>query len=348
MITSTGRMGRWFGVLLSATAVFVAACGGGSSSGTSTASSQPSATVKIGCNREISEAFLWNIAQYAKKYNITPDCVEMESYVASMQAVTKGDVDIGILGYPQIATLADNAVSNVKVVVGYGVAGQNIIARKSLNVTSWSDLKGKSVCAPLPTGAGIMLQVAMIENNIQPSSTKLTQTGFTGTAELQSLQAGQCDTLTFWSPVVDTAVVDGYGKYLTPGLDLNKTSVGPGNGVMLAGQKLLGNHTLLVNFLKAFTESLTFMKGHQDQWQSVATQLTGTRSEVVKEALKHQTLDYDIDVNAAKAVAKYGSQFGFSKADQTGKVSSYVDASFLAQAVGKSQGEVTKKLTYAG
>ncbi len=325
-------------------ALMTTACGL-SQSGKDSTVRQPT-TLKIGCYREISEAFLWDLSRFSQKYGITPECVEFAAYAESMQAVARGDVDLGYSGIPQIATAADGNLS-VKAVAGYGLGGQNIVLRKGVTASAWSDLQGKRICAPLPSGAGIMLRIALLENDVDLSKVQLIDSGFVGQANLQALQAGNCDGLVMWSPIVDTAVVDGYAHYATPLLDLSTaTSIGAANGILFAGARLLKDRALLVDFLKAYTESLEFMRSHPDEWRSVAIQLTGVRSDVVAEALKHQGLNYNLDLAAARAAAKYGPQFGYAKSDVSSSVASFVDASFLSAATGKTAGELTSRPTF--
>jgi len=321
--------------------VAVTACGGSSQNPSGSTTPTTTATVKIGVYREISEAFLWNIGQFSRKYGIEPQFLEAGSYPEQLQAVAKGDTDIGIIGIPQIATMASENLSSLKVVAGYSLGGQNIVMRNDENVSNWKDLEGKTVGAPLSTGTGIMLQIALLESGADMSKVHLVQSGFSGTAELQALQSKQWDGLGFWSPVTDQAVVSGYGHYV-PTMDMNKTSIGPANGVMVAGPKLLGNRTLLVNFLKAFNESLDYTRSNPNRWVDIAIQLTSVSNAVVREALKHQDLNIDIDVQAAQKTAKYGPQFGFAKTDASGQIANFIDASYLAEATGKSVSDVTK------
>ena len=51
--------------------------------------------------------------------------------------------------------------------------------------------------------------------------------------------------------------------------------------------------------------------------------------------MKHSKWDYRVDIQNAINVAKQGPKFGFTKADMSGKVASYFDLSYLAEATGK-------------
>ena len=63
---------------------------------------------------------------------------------------------------------------------------------------------------------------------------------------------------------------------------------------------------------------------------------------MVREALKHQDISYGIDVQAAQKTAKFGPQFGFATTDVSSTVANSIDASYLAEATGKSTSELTK------
>lgn len=303
------------------------------------------ATITVGVYREISEAFLWNIGTEAAKYNITVKFSELGSYPEQIQGLTKGSADIVIASAPQVAGLASDGITNLKAVVGYGVAGQNLVAHTGVTITGWKDLEGKKVCAPYSTGTGIIAKIAMLEGGVNLDNVTLVQSGFTGTAELQLLASGGCDVLGYWSPVIDQAVIDGTGAY-NPAIDINKTTIGAQNGMMVAGPRLLGDKALLVNFLKAFVASLEATKADTNLWASVAGEVTGAKPDVIAEALKHQALNYGIDVASIKAAAKYGPQFGYAKTDAGDAVMNNVDLSFLAEATGKSVADLSVPITF--
>ena len=337
MSSTRGDARSFWGACLCTLALVLAACGGTSSPGTSSSGAAP-VTVKLACDRELSEVFIWDLGMFSSKYGITPQCTEIQSYNESLQAVSKGSVDAGVLGIPQMATMAAQNLTSLKVIAGYTDAGQNIIVRTGLNVNGWTDLDGKKICAPLSTGVGIMVQIAMLENNVNLSSIHLTDIGFVAQTAIQALQNGTCDALAYWSPVVDQAVADGFGKYDLAHLNLNTaTTVGDANGVLVAGPSLLGNSTLTVNFLKAYVASMNYFTQHPAQWASDGAQVTGTSLTLLKSALPYQVATYHVDLAAAQKAAEFGPKFGFATTDVSAQIPNFVDLSYLATATGQSE-----------
>jgi ABC-type nitrate/sulfonate/bicarbonate transport system substrate-binding protein len=315
--------------------------------GLSTSSdAQQARVVKIGVYREISEAFLWNIGKYLKKYNIEPKFVEAGAYPQQVLALQKGDTDFGIIGVPQIAALAAARDKKVKVVAGYSLGGQEIVLRNDVKATNWNQLAGKTIGAPLSTATGIMVRIAM-DRAKAPSSVNVAQAGFTGTAELQALRSNQWQGLAYWPPTDAQAVVDGYAHWVKPNtpLDINATPAGPANGLIGAGASVRKDSTLMTNFLKAFAESLVYTRSHRSEWIKLAAELTSVKPEVVRASLTQMKLNYGVDVPGIYFVGQYGTKLGFTKRKPTmSDVRAIVDVSYLAKATGKSQAQLTKRL----
>jgi ABC-type nitrate/sulfonate/bicarbonate transport system substrate-binding protein len=302
--------------------------------------------VRVGVYREISEAFLWNIGKYLQKYNIKPEFIEAGAYPQQVLALQKGDTDFGIIGVPQIAALAAAHDKGVKVVAGYSLGGQEIVLRNDVKATNWNQLAGMTIGAPLSTATGIMVRIAM-DRARAPSSVKVAQAGFTGTAELQALRSNQWQGLAYWPPTDAQAVVDGYASWVKPNtpLDINATPAGPANGLIGAGPNVRKDSALMTNFLKAFTESLVYTRSHRSEWIRLASQLTSVKPEVVKASLTQMKLDYGVDVRGIYFVGQYGPKLGFTKRKPTmNDIRAIVDVSYLAKATGKSQAQLTKRL----
>lgn len=319
------------------TALFgAAAC---SSSGGNSAGGKVT-TVKLGCNRELSEVFIWGINPYLKKYNLKAECTEFPTFTASLQGLSSGDIDVGIVGVPQVDTIAANHVDNVKVIGGYTLGGQNIVlGTANSGVTSWDQLEGKTLGVPTGTGIGIMVAVALDQQHLT-GKVHIAQAGFNPTTVLTALQKKQWDGFAYWSPVTDQAVDQGFGQY-APGIDVNCTSVGPANGLIAATTNFLKNKTVVTDFLKGYVASMQAMAGDPNKWAEQGGELTSTPTAINLEAIKHQEPSYDIDVEAAKNLAPYGPKLGFATSDASKDIDSVIDASFLADATGKSVADVT-------
>ena len=104
--------------------------------------------VRVMANRSVSGVALWGIGRFAKEQGLR---IEMDAGAtnADMQrALQSGDVQIASLGYQTPAIMAEQNVSNVKVIAGTFVAGQNLVMRKGVDLRSWRELEGKRIGMP--------------------------------------------------------------------------------------------------------------------------------------------------------------------------------------------------------
>lgn len=339
------RSSRKLALVLSAAFLLAAACS--SSGGKSSTGSGKTTTIRFGCNRELSEVFIWGINPYLKKYGLKANCTEFPTYTAALQGLAKGDIDVAIIGVPQIDTIAANHVNNVKAIAGYTLGGQNIVlGTANKDLTSWSQLAGKTLGVPSGTGIGIMMTVALDQQHLT-GKVHIVQAGFNPTAVLLAVQKKQWDGFAYWSPVTDQAVAQGFAGY-PRGIDVNCTTIGPANGLIGATTDFLKNQTVVTNFLKGYVASMQAMKADTEKWAQQGSQLTSTPVAITRSAIKHQEPSYDIDVKAAENLAPYGPKLGFATSDASSKVSGVVDASFLAKATGKSVADVTGRASMPG
>lgn len=305
-----------------------------------------STVVKITCNREFSEVFLWDLGRFSAKYGITPKCIQVNTYDESLQALTNGSVSIGILGIEEVPTIAAKNLP-LKVVVGYTNAGQDIVIRNGENINKWSDFAGKTICVPQGTGVATMVQIALVSKGLE-KKVKVQGIGFVTTAAIQGLQNGTCDALAYWSPVMEQAVDSG-AAHFSPGIELNRaTPIGAADGVMAANSQFYGNKTLAVNFLKAYVASLKYYSSHQSQWVAKAVELTGAKKNLAAQSLKHQVATYKVDLKACIAAAKFGPKVGYEPTDVSSKIRGIIDVSLLSAATGQSQTSLLGSVPFKG
>ena len=328
-----------------ALAMTVAACGSSQSSSTGTKSAATT-TVKMACNREFSEVFIWELGNFSQKYGITPKCIQVNTYDESLQALTNGSVNVGILGIPEIPTLAAKNLP-LKVIAGYTDAGQDIVVRNGENITNWSQFAGKTVCVPQGTGVATMVDMAFLQKNLL-NKVKIQGIGFVTTTGIQGLKNGTCDALAYWSPVMEEAV-DQNVAHFVPSIELNDaTSMGAADGVIVATNSFLDNRELAVNFLKAYVASMNYYQAHPSQWENLAAQLTGTSVQLSVQSYPHQVATYKVDLKAAEAAATYGPTLGYETTNVASKIPSVIDVSLLAAATGQSQASLLQSVTFTG
>lgn len=293
------------------------------------------AVIGVAISRSLSAPFLWGFDRVGNNYGLSTKISDAITNADQQRYIQTGAVQIGSLGYQSAAVMAEQGVTNVKIIAGMYDAGQNLIMRKGVVLHSWKDLAGKKIGRPPGTYASILFTLAAQENNVDLSMVKLVNTTSAGPAELQALKNGDLDGLVLWSPIIDRAVVEGYAYY-PDCCDIGSTKeFGNGNQLLAANTDFLKNRSLVVKFLKAYIEAMTFYRSHPDQTISLVAQYTGASPTILKEAIKHSQWDYRLNLKNAVNVAKHGPKFGFSKTDMSAKIPAYFDLSYLAEATGK-------------
>jgi ABC-type nitrate/sulfonate/bicarbonate transport system substrate-binding protein len=298
--------------------------------------------VRITMARSIGASIIWGMDQFATKYGLKTEYVAASTNADQQRNVQSGQVELATLGHHSPAMLADQGVNNVKVIAGLYSDGQNLIMRKGVDLPSWKDLEGKKIGRPPGTYVGILFTLAARVNGVDLSRVNILDTTASGTTELQALKNGDLDGFLMWGPAIDTAVVEGYGYY-PPAVDIGSTKeYGNGNQILAANTDFLRDRQTVVTFLKAYAEAADYYTKNPDKWMDVAVQVTGADRAVLAEAIKHINIDYRMDTATAVNVAKYGAEFGFTKADQSAKVPEYIDFRYLSEATGQSVEQLTR------
>jgi sulfonate transport system substrate-binding protein len=297
--------------------------------------------VRITVARSVSGIPLWGIGPFAEAAGFRVEYIPAGTN-AEMQRNLQSGVEIGTLGYQSPAVMAEQNVTNVKIVAGEQLGGQNLIMRKGVDLNSWKDLEGKRLGRPPGSYVAILFTLAAKENGVDLSRVSLLNTTSAGPAELQALKSGDLDGLVLWSPVIDRAVVEGYAYYPAC-CDIGKTEkYGGGNQILAANTDFLKDRETAVKFLKAYADSLEFYVKNPEKAVRLITEYTGVSKEVIAEAWKHGIWDVRADVRTMINVASQGPIFGFSKSDVSAKVPDYVDMSYLSAATGKPVDQLTR------
>jgi sulfonate transport system substrate-binding protein len=278
---------------------------------------------------------LWGIEPFAEKYGIRTEVIPIMTNADQQRALQTGGADVATQGYVNPAIMAEQNVTNVKIISGLYLGGQNLIMRKGVELKSWKELEGKKIGRAPGTFAQVLFILAAEANKVDVSKINLVNVTAVGTAELQALKNGDLDGLVMFSPTVDRGVVEGYAYY-PPCCDISSTAkFGGRNQLLGANSDFLKDRQTAINFLKAYLDAEKYYLQNRDKAIEVAIQYTGVSKDVVDEALKHATLEHRVDVQTAIDIAREGAKFGFTKADVSDKVASYFDLSYLSEATGK-------------
>jgi ABC-type nitrate/sulfonate/bicarbonate transport system substrate-binding protein len=297
--------------------------------------------VRVAMARSVSVLPLWGIGPFAAKQGLEVEMLASANN-AEMQRQLQSGVELASLGYQSPAVMAEQNVDTIKILGGIYTGGQNLIVRKDVKVNSWKDLEGKRIGTPGGSYALILFTLTAEENGVDLSKVKIVSTSAAGAPEHQALKNGSLDGLELCSPIIDRAVVEGYAYYPTCCDIGSSKTYGPGNQILAASKGFLADRPTVVKFLKAFNESQAFYAKNTDKAVATIVQYTGAKPDAIKEAITHGAWNIHASEQTAERIAKQGPRFGFTKTDTSGKVASYFDFSYLAEATGLPASQLSK------
>ena len=291
--------------------------------------------IRATLSRSLSAPFLWGFNAVGEKYGLRVQVLDALTNADQQRNIQTGGVEVGSVGYQSAAVMAEQNVDNVKIIAGMYVGGQNLIMRKGVELKSWKDIEGKKIGRPSGTYAGVLFTLAAEINGVDLSKVNIVNTTPAGTPELQALRNGDLDGFVLRSPILDRAVIDGYGYYPAC-CDVGATTqFGAGNQLLAANTDFLKDRKLAVTFLKAYVQSMDFYAKNADKTLALVAQYTGGSPAILNEAMKHSQWTDRVSIQNAVNVAREGPKFGFTKTDVSDKVRDYFDLGYLAEATGQ-------------
>jgi ABC-type nitrate/sulfonate/bicarbonate transport system substrate-binding protein len=273
----------------------------------------------------------------AEKYGISVEVVPMKRYGDVQLALATGGVEFGVLGFFNIGTMADNNIENIKIIAGSSIGGQGLVCRKQINakITNWKDLETLKVGVAPNGSAHNIFRTLIVQNGADLR--KVIQVDFPGMGPeaVQSLRTGDIDCLLSWEPTDARAVVDGIAEYSS--LKLEESPTGNINGAFAVNTDFASKHPeATLNMVRASVEATTQLNGDHDLWIRLASAKTGVSAAVVKMAIEHLTITYDIPEAKTKAFMDLMAKFGATKKNYRDVVPRYIDYSYLEKATGKT------------
>ncbi len=291
-------------------------------------------TVKVAVVRTLAGSVIWGMEPFAEKHGLKVEPVTGANYAEMQRHLAQNAVDAAQLGYQNVAIMADQGVSGIKVIAGSYTKGQNLVVRKGSGIQQWPDLKAKKIGIVQGSYAAILFQIAARLHGVDPEGITLVNVTGGGTTEIKAMKDGQLDGYVIWAPIMERAVLQGVAEW-PKGIDIGDTAeLKAGNGIIAASHKLVQDSATFDRFLKAYVETLNHYRQHPDEWAKLATQVTGADPEATALAAKGLALSHKLVKATLLGVARYGPQFGYTKRDVSGQVEAYVDLGPLAKALG--------------
>ena len=294
--------------------------------------------IRIAASRGVVSAPIWNVSNHAARHGFSTQMSVLFTYADQQRAAQSKQAELATTGINNPAIIADQGITNLRLIAGQQFGGQNLVLRKGITANAWRDLESKTIGVVPGTYVRVLFLIAAQEGGADLNKINLVNVSVGATA-LEALRKGDLDGVVLFAPMTDQMVVEGIGFY-SPTLDVGASSLGPANGGILATTELLANKSLAQSFMKAYLDSLQEMQ-NEAAFVKVATQLAGIQPSVAQEALRHIYFSEMIDVRAITEAARLGPRFGYTKADVSAAVSDLIDFGPLTAVTGKTAAQLT-------
>jgi ABC-type nitrate/sulfonate/bicarbonate transport system substrate-binding protein len=170
-------------------------------------------TIRIGYSPQIHDIALLEIRRdLGVHYKL--EYIKFLRYTDTQIALTRGDVDIGSLGYASAVVAAvRDAEPKFVYVAGLARGAINLVCRNDVAVKTWADLKGKIFGVLTGGPAELFFVDALRSHGVLQSDVKTVAFAAPGPPLLQALQTGAIQCTAIFEPLAASAVADGVAYY---------------------------------------------------------------------------------------------------------------------------------------
>lgn len=255
--------------------------------------SSDSDIVKIGYMPSDHHAalFIADAQNQYEKQNITVELVQFNNGGDLMVAIASGDLDMGYVGItPALSSIANGVPS--KVVSSVQSEGSGIVVDSSSNISSISDLKGKSIATPGESSIQYLLLLYALEkegltkDDVSISSMKVV-------SMIDALKTHNIDGLISYEPYVTMSVEQGIGKEIASSNDI---LAGHPCCVIVAREDFINSNSDDLNKILAIHENSTeFINSNPDEAAKLLPSDIVADSEIEKIAMSNITFTHGLD-----------------------------------------------------
>jgi sulfonate transport system substrate-binding protein len=330
-------------VALAVTALWLGLVGGSVAGGSvkgqgspNAGAAEPVVTVRIATPRTAGTAIIYLAESYAKKRGLRFEYSSAFTFADMQRNLATEAVDASFLGYTNPAMMADQKITNVKIVAGSFTRSQNVVARTGSGIDTWADLEGKRVGIVPGSYAHIMFVVAAEEHDVDLDKVKLQNVPVIPAAVVNALKNGQVDALVMWPPVLQQAIQQG-AAYAPRGIDIfDNTTLGGGTDGMLAVTTSFRENTaVFTKFLRSYVDAMRYAQRNRAKYAAFAARVTGVDLATSRASLGPGKLQggfsFKVSRQGLLGAAKLGPSFGYARRDQSARVLSYLDLEPLAR-----------------
>lgn len=294
-------------------------------------------TIRIGYNK------LWPLFPLAvaiqkkifEKYGVEPKWVEFQTPNDILRAMTAGELDMGAMTGPNLASAHERGikVKGIALLAGVGDPPNMLFARKDLNIKSVKDLKDRTIGVNNYGGNfDLYLRRHLLDNGLDPKKdVKIVEIPVFQVLPAmltRTIDAGFVDT------VFAAGALKNNGNDVVP--VFSYTDVGPFksgyNGVILAANDsyIARNRSAAVNLLRGYLEAVRFMHDNQREAVKLYVDASGNKAAMLLDRGIDVPLDGQILLPQMRSELDLMAEFGYIKAKFD--AAEVVDRSLLQEA----------------
>ena len=231
-----------------------------------------------------SALFVANAKNMFEKEGLIVSLVPFRSGPDLINAAKLGKIDIGYCGISPV-TLAINNGTAIKIVASVNQEGSGIVVGNNTNITSISDLKGKTIAIPkINSDQDVLLSYWLFQCNISRNEVNITESEVPFMP--RSLLFKKFDGYVAWEPYVSVAGIEGDGKILS--YSKNDSWKNFPCCVVIATDRFISDQPdALRKFLKVHVEATNYVNSHKDETALIVSQKLGTSVQIEEESLKN-------------------------------------------------------------
>jgi ABC-type nitrate/sulfonate/bicarbonate transport system substrate-binding protein len=295
--------------------------------------------VRLAYTVQVHQANMMALRDYANKHGVELELVPMRRYADQQLALMTNQVDIAVVGYINVGLMEEKGFRDYLAICGVFTGGQNLTLAKDVKAKAWKDLEGLKLGTAPNSYSELLFKASARLGGADLAKIQTVSFAAGGPPLLAALKGRQIDGFVSWEPNNADAAIAGDGYYSS--LDIGDNPTRNVNGVLAVNSAFLQSHRpAVLGFVRAVIDATNALNQNRNQYIDVAMKGTGSSLDVVKEAIPHGKLDYNLYAKEAKALLKMVHDAKLTQIDTSGAVDKQFDYSLLTEATGKPKTEL--------
>jgi len=290
--------------------------------------------VRLAYTVQVHQANMMALAEYAKKYDVEIEPVPMRRYADQQLALMTNQVDVAVVGYINIGLMEEKNFRDYRAFAGVFTGGQSLTLAKDVKASKWKDLEGLKLGTAPNSYSELLFKASATLGGADLAKIQTVSFAAGGPPLLAALKDRQINGFVSWEPNNADAAIAGDGYYSS--LDIGDNPTRNVNGVLTVNSSFLAAHRpAVLGFLRAAIDATNALNADQNKYIDTAMKGTGSSLAVIKEAIPHGKLDYNLYAKEAKALLKMVHDAKLTSIDTSGAVDKQFDYSLLTEITGK-------------